>query len=88
MLLKNRTLLQVSQVYDKILFKKKTLNELFSFQGSGILTTYMYYQKFEEEERSFLWLCLYMILAKEEASLSGASAILKPNHPPKSLSKS
>ena len=89
MLIRNRTLLQVSQVYDKILFFKKTLNELFSFQGSGILTTYMYYQKFEEEERSFLWLCLYMILAKEEeASLSGASAILKPNHPPKSLSKS
>ena len=83
MLIRNRTLLQVSQVYDKILFfKKKPLNELFSFQGSGILTTYMYYQKFEEGERSFLWLCLYMILAKEEeASLSGASAILKPNHP-------
>ena len=90
MLIRNRTLLQVSQVYDKILFfKKNPLNELFSFQGSGILTTYMYYQKFEEGERSFLWLCLYMILAKEEeASLSGASAILKPNHPPKSLSKS
>ena len=89
MLIKNRTLLQVSlKCMIRFFFKKKTSNELFSFQGSGILTTYMYYQKFEEEERSFLWLCLYMILAKEEASLSGASAILKPNHPPKILSKS
>ena len=83
MLIRNRTLLQVSlKCMIRFFFLKKTLNELFSFQGSGILTTYMYYQKFEEEEeRSFLWLCLYMILAKEEASLSGASAILKPNHP-------
>ena len=90
MLIRNRTLLQVSlKCMIRFFLKKKTLNELFSFQGSGILTTYMYYQKFEEEEeRSFLWLCLYMILAKEEeASLSGASAILKPNHP-SSLSKS
>ena len=82
MLIRNRTLLQVSlKCMIRFFFLKKTSNELFSFQGSGILTTYMYYQKFEEGERSFLWLCLYMILAKEEeASLSGASAILKPNH--------
>ena len=40
MLIRNRTLLQVSlKCMIRFFLKKKTLNELFSFQGSGILTT-------------------------------------------------